>query len=54
MDPNELRARFSGGIAFPLTPFKSDLSLDTDGLRENLARLLEHPVCAVVAAGGTG
>ena len=54
MDPNELRARFSGVIAFPITPFKSDLSLDLDGLRENLAQLLEHPVCAVVAAGGTG
>src|SRR5882672_4848807 len=54
MDPNELRAGFSGVIAFPITPFKNDLSLDLDGLRENLARLLEHPVCAVVAAGGTG
>src|SRR5260370_1445949 len=54
MDPNELRARFSGVIAFPITPFKKDLSLDLDGLRENLAQLLEHPVCAVVAAGGTG
>jgi len=54
MDPNELRASFSGVIAFPITPFKSDLSLDTDGLRDNLAQLLEHPVCAVVAAGGTG
>src|SRR5260370_39835736 len=52
MDPNELRARFSGVIAFPITPFKKDLSLDSDGLRENLAQLLEHPVCAVVAAGG--
>jgi len=54
MDPNELRARFSGVIAFPITPFKSDLSLDTDGLRSNLGKLLAHPVCAVVAAGGTG
>src|SRR5258708_6350457 len=54
MAPNELRAGFSGVIAFPNAPLKSDLSLDTDGLRENLAKLLEHPVCAVVAAGGTG
>jgi len=49
-----VRARFSGVIAFPITPFKSDLSLDVAGLRDNLAKLLEHPVCAVVAAGGTG
>ena len=54
MDPNDLRSRFLGVIAFPITPFKDDLSLDIDGLRQNLAKLLEHPVCAVVAAGGTG
>lgn len=54
MDPNDLRSRFRGVIAFPITPFKDDLSLDIDGLRQNLAKLLEHPVCAVVAAGGTG
>lgn len=54
MDPNDLRSRFLGVIAFPITPFKEDLSLDIDGLRDNLAKLLEHPVCAVVAAGGTG
>ena len=54
MDPNDLRSRFLGAIAFPITPFKDDLSLDIDGLRQNLAKLLEHPVCAVVAAGGTG
>jgi 5-dehydro-4-deoxyglucarate dehydratase len=54
MDSNDLRAGFSGVIAFPITPFKNDLALDTDGLRENLAKLLAHPVCAVVAAGGTG
>jgi 5-dehydro-4-deoxyglucarate dehydratase len=41
-------------IAFPITPFKSDLSLDVEGLRENLAKLFAHPICAVVAAGGTG
>lgn len=54
MNPNDLRSRFLGVIAFPITPFKDDLSLDIDGLRQNLAKLLEHPVCAVVAAGGTG
>jgi 5-dehydro-4-deoxyglucarate dehydratase len=54
MSPSELRSRFSGVIAFPITPFKDDLSLDLPGLRHNLSRLLEHPICAVVAAGGTG
>lgn len=54
MEPAELRSKFSGVIAFPVTPFKKDLTLDLAGLRGNLTRLIEHPVCAVVAAGGTG
>lgn len=52
--PAELRAKFSGVVAFPITPFKADLSLDLAGLRHNLTQLMQHPVCAVVAAGGTG
>jgi len=54
MEPNGLRSKFSGVISFPVTPFKADLSLDVEGLRKNLRHLLQHPVCAVVAAGGTG
>jgi len=54
MDPQELRSKLSGVIAFPITPFAKDLSLDLAGLRKNLERLLRHPVSAVVAAGGTG
>jgi 5-dehydro-4-deoxyglucarate dehydratase len=41
-------------IAFPVTPFAADLSLDVPGLRRNLQALLRHPISAVVAAGGTG
>jgi 5-dehydro-4-deoxyglucarate dehydratase len=54
MRPNTLRKKLSGVIAFPVTPFKEDLSLDLPGLHENLTKLLEHPIAAVVAAGGTG
>jgi 5-dehydro-4-deoxyglucarate dehydratase len=54
MHPNTLRNKLSGVIAFPITPFKDDLSLDLPGLHENLNKLLEHPVSAIVAAGGTG
>jgi 5-dehydro-4-deoxyglucarate dehydratase len=54
MEPQELRGKLSGVIAFPITPFKADLSLDLPGLRRNLMKLLEHPICALVAAGGTG
>ena len=54
MHPNTLRNKLSGVIAFPVTPFKEDLSLDLPGLHENLTKLLEHPIAAVVVAGGTG
>jgi 5-dehydro-4-deoxyglucarate dehydratase len=55
LKPTELRAQISQGvIAFPITPFKEDLSLDLPGLHHNLTKLLEHPISAVVAAGGTG
>src|SRR5215475_14765100 len=54
MEPNELRKQLQGVIAFPVTPFKKDLSLDLDGLRKNLRSLLKHSICAVVAPAGTG
>ena len=54
MHPNTLRNKLSGVIAFPITPFKDDLSLDLPGLHVNLNKLLEYPVSAIVAAGGTG
>ena len=54
MHPNTLRNKLSGVIAFPVTPFKDDLSLDLPGLHENLNKLLEYPVSAIVAAGSTG
>src|SRR5262245_66377880 len=54
MQPDVLCGRLRGAIAFPVTPFHADLSLDTSGLRRNLDALMEHHVAAVVAAGGTG
>jgi 5-dehydro-4-deoxyglucarate dehydratase len=54
MHPSTLRNKLSGVIAFPVTPFREDLTLDLPGLHQNLTKLLEHPIAAVVAAGGTG
>jgi 5-dehydro-4-deoxyglucarate dehydratase len=54
MTPDELRSTLQGPIAFPVTPFKKDLSLDLDGLRQNVQAMLTHPPAALVAAGGTG
>src|SRR6185503_17702047 len=54
MHPSELRSKLSGVIAFPITPFNDDLSLNLSGLHENLSKLTMHPISAIVAAGGTG
>ncbi len=54
MKREQLLQRLPGVIAFPVTPFKRDMSLDIPGLRANLQQLMRHPMSAVVAAGGTG
>jgi 5-dehydro-4-deoxyglucarate dehydratase len=46
--------QLEGVIAFPVTPFADDLSLDVAALRRNVQAILRHPVAAIVAAGGTG
>src|SRR5512133_1150481 len=54
MKAEQLRSKLPGVIAFPVTPFNADLWLDLPGLRKNIRALMQHPVAAVVAAGGTG
>ena len=54
MHPSTLRNKLSGVIAFLVTPFKEDLSLDLPALHENLTNLLQYSISALVAAGGTG
>jgi 5-dehydro-4-deoxyglucarate dehydratase len=54
MTTEDLRRRLCGIIAFPITPFHDDFSLNLPGLRENLRALLKYPIAAIVAAGGTG
>lgn len=54
MTPSELRGKLEGVIAFPVTNFKADYSLDIDAYRTNVAEMVRFPLCAVVAAGGTG
>jgi 5-dehydro-4-deoxyglucarate dehydratase len=50
----ERRVKLRGVIAFPVTPFNPNLSLDVASLRHNIQRLLRHPIAAIVAAGGAG
>jgi 5-dehydro-4-deoxyglucarate dehydratase len=53
--PRELQSRLAGAIAFPVTPFHADGSLDLDGLRANAEWLPEGGrITAMVAPSGTG
>lgn len=54
MHPGVLRSKLSGVIAFPVTPFKEDLSLDLPALHQNLTHLMQYQISALVVAGGTG
>jgi len=54
MKPEELRNKLQGVIAFPITPFRADNTIDVEGLHKNLQPMLRHNVAAVVAAAGTG
>ena len=54
MPPARLRQALSGVIGFPVTPFRADLSVDIEALRQNVRAMLAHPLAAIVAAGGTG
>jgi 5-dehydro-4-deoxyglucarate dehydratase len=54
MKTDDVRSRLTGPLAFPVTPFRDDSSLDIPGLRQNVQAMLEHPPAAMVAAGGTG
>lgn len=54
MNADEFRKKLRGVIAFPVTPFHADLSLNIAGLRRNIQHLMKHRLAAVVAAGGTG
>jgi 5-dehydro-4-deoxyglucarate dehydratase len=54
MTATDIRKRFTGVFGFPITPFRKDLSLDLDALARNVAAMVQHPFCALVAAGGTG
>lgn len=49
-----LRASLRGALAFPITPYAADGSVDFDAVRENAAILADSAVSAIVAPSGTG
>lgn len=54
MHPEELKGHLRGALAFPITPYATDGSVDLDGVRANARWLPESGVCAIVAPSGTG
>jgi len=54
LSPSELRPRLRGVLAFPVTPFNDDLSLNPDAFQSHVDYLVRSGLHAIVAAGGTG
>ena len=52
--PETFKARLRGAIAFPITPFAADGSVDIGGVRANADWLADFSICAIVAPSGTG
>lgn len=52
--PRSFVSALRGVFGFPVTPFRSDLSLDLAALERNVDEMASHRFCALVAAGGTG
>ncbi len=51
---DQIVKHWTGVFGFPVTPMKKDLSLDLDGLGQNVDEMTRYPFCAFVASGGTG
>ncbi len=54
MSPEALKGHLRGALAFPITPYAADGSVDLEGVRANARWLPDSGVCAVVAPSGTG
>src|SRR5579883_3414047 len=54
LSPEELRPRLRGVLAFPVTPFNQDFSLNEDAFQSHVDYLIRAGMHAIVAAGGTG
>src|SRR3954447_7609111 len=54
MSPEELKGHLRGALAFPITPYAADGTVDLDAVRANARWLPESGVRAIVAPSGTG
>jgi 5-dehydro-4-deoxyglucarate dehydratase len=53
-EPARLKEGLKGALAFPITPYASDGSVDLDAVRANASWLPDYGIAAVVAPSGTG
>jgi len=49
-----LKGRLRGAIAFPITPYAADGSVDLNAAKMNASWLADYQICAIVAPSGTG
>lgn len=54
LSPEELKGHLRGALAFPITPYAADGTVDLAGVRANARWLPESGICAIVAPSGTG
>jgi 4-hydroxy-tetrahydrodipicolinate synthase len=54
MEPNKLKEKMKGVLALLVTPFKDDLDLDLEGLKQNVDFLIENKVPGLIPTGSTG
>ena len=52
--PDAIRPHLRGALAFPITPFAGDGSVDLDAVRGNASFLATSGISAIVAPSGTG
>ncbi len=52
--PEQVRTSLRGALAFPITPYAADGSVDLDAVRDNTAFLATSDISAIVAPSGTG
>ena len=54
ISPDEMKQHLRGALAFPITPYRADGSVDLDGVRANADFLATSRVASIVAPSGTG
>lgn len=52
--PQVLKKHLRGALAFPITPYASDGSVDLDAVRQNVSWLPDTGITAIVSPSGTG